>query len=417
MGQCVDLPHDLPVDARLQSLTPVAGTILPRSYERAFGLQGCSLYPTKFLAASSQAVDEHGGRRLRIALIVAPFIAVPPADYGGTELFVAHLAEGLKKEGVDVAVFANGESTVTTERRWLYEHSQWPIKVPEEAWLRELNHNSWAVRGASDCDLVHVQSPQGLAFSRFINCPFVLTLHGPHVPAISEYYGYFPDARYVCISNAQAKQESMPKMRTIHHGINLDLYHLVERKKQYLSFIGRIAPLKGTHLAIEVAQRTGIPLKIAGDVQPMYREYFEQKIRPHVDGKLVEYIGLADLAAKNELLGNSLAMLFPIQWNEPFGLVMVEAMACGTPVLAMPGGSVPEIVKDGVSGYICRSVREMSKRALGLDLNPVMVRRYVEDNFSIEKMVKRYIALYDETLNEKRSGLQGPPSLQPALHG
>ena len=110
-------------------------------------------------------------------------------------------------------------------------------------------------------------------------------------------------------------------------------------------------------------------------------------------------------------------MLFPIQWNEPFGLVMVEAMACGTPVLAMPGGSVPEIVKDGVSGYICRSVREMSKRALGLDLNPVMVRRYIEDNFSIEKMVKRYIALYDETLNEKRSGLQGPPSLQPALHG
>jgi len=134
----------------------------------------------------------------------------------------------------------------------------------------------------------------------------------------------------------------------------------------------------------------------------MYREYFEQKIRPHVDGKLVEYIGLADLAAKNELLGNSVAMLFPIQWNEPFGLVMVEAMACGTPVLAMPGGSVPEVIKDGVSGYICRSVREMSKRALDLNLNPAMVRRYVEDNFSIDKMVKQYIALYQEALNEKQ---------------
>jgi len=134
----------------------------------------------------------------------------------------------------------------------------------------------------------------------------------------------------------------------------------------------------------------------------MYREHFEQKIRPHVDGKLVEYIGLADLAAKNELLGNSVAMLFPIQWNEPFGLVMVEAMACGTPVLAMPGGSVPEVIKDGVSGYICRSVREMSKRALDLNLNPAMVRRYVEHNFSIDKMVKQYIALYQEALNEKQ---------------
>ena len=339
---------------------------------------------------------------MKIALIVAPFIAVPPADYGGTELFVAHLAEGLKKEGISVAVFANGESTVGAERRWLYEHSQWPIKVPEHAWLRELNHNSWAVRAASDCDLVHVQSAQGLAFSRFVNCPTVLTLHGPHIPALSEYYRYFPDAHYVCISDAQAKQESMPKMRTIPHGINLDLYHLVERKQQYLSFIGRIAPLKGTHLAIEVAQRTGIQLKIAGDVQPMYREYFEQKIKPHVDGRLVEYIGLADLAVKNELLGNSMAMLFPIQWNEPFGLVMVEAMACGTPVLAMPGGSVPEVIKDGVSGYICRSVREMSKRAADLNLNPAMVRRYVEENFSLEKMVKQYIALYQEALNENR---------------
>jgi glycosyltransferase involved in cell wall biosynthesis len=110
----------------------------------------------------------------------------------------------------------------------------------------------------------------------------------------------------------------MPKMRTIYHGIDLSLYHFVERKQQYLSFIGRITPLKGTHLAIEVAQRTGIPLKIAGDVQPpMYREYFEKRIRPQIDGKLVEYIGLTDLQGKNELLGNSMAMLFPIQWNEP----------------------------------------------------------------------------------------------------
>jgi glycosyltransferase involved in cell wall biosynthesis len=338
-------------------------------------------------------------------------IAVPPVDYGGTELFVAHLAEGLHKEGVSVAVFANGESTVNTERHSLYQHSQWPIKVPEHAWLRELNHNSWAVRGATDCDLIHVQSAQGLAFSRFVDRPTVLTLHGPHVPALSEYYRYFPDVHYVCISAAQCKQESMPKMRTIHHGIDLSLYQLVERKQQYLSFIGRIAPLKGTHLAIEVAQRAGIPLKIAGDVQPMYREYFEQKIRPHIDGKLVEYIGLADVRAKNELLGNSMAMLFPIQWNEPFGLVMVEAMACGTPVLAMPGGSVSEVIKDGVSGYVCRTVRQMTKRAGDLNFDPAAVRHYVEETFSTQKMVRHYMALYQEALDEKSAHAQAMGTL------
>jgi glycosyltransferase involved in cell wall biosynthesis len=328
---------------------------------------------------------------LKIALIAPPFIAIPPADYGGTELFVAHLAEGLQQLGLEVVVYTNRESTVNAECRWLYEHSDWPIKNPEHAFIRDLNHEAWAVHDAvAHCDIIHVQSAPAIAFSRFIERPMVLTLHGPHAPKLSEFYGYYPEVHYVCISEAQCKQESMPRMSTVHHGIDLTQYKLVENKQQYLSFIGRIAPLKGTHIAIDVAQRTGIPLKIAGDVQPMYREYFEKKIRPQIDGKLVEYIGLADLQAKNELLGNSMAMLFPIQWNEPFGLVMVEAMACGTPVLAMPGGSVPEVVREGVSGQICRTVVQMSKRARELNFNPRSVRQYVEDNFSIERMAKQY---------------------------
>jgi glycosyltransferase involved in cell wall biosynthesis len=291
---------------------------------------------------------------LKVALIAAPFIAVPPANYGGTELFVAHLAEGLSREGVEVVVYANGESTVKTELRSVYPRSEWPIKVAENAWLRELNHESWAVHdAATDCDVIHVQSAQAVTLSRFAKRPFVLTLHGAHAAALSELYHFYPDVHYVCISDAQCRQERMPKMRTIHHGIDLSRYRLVQKKQQYLSFIGRISPIKGTHLAIDVARRTGIPLKIAGEVQPANREYFERKIKPEIDGSLVEYIGPANLEAKNELLGNSMAMLFPIQWNEPFGLVVVEAMACGTPVLAMPGGSVPEIVRDGTSGYIC----------------------------------------------------------------
>lgn len=337
---------------------------------------------------------------MKVALIAAPFIAVPPANYGGTELFVAQLAEGLQKAGAEVVVYANGESKAKVECRWIYQHSQWPIKVPEHASMKELNHVSWAIRDADkDCDLIHLQSPRGLAFSPFVRRPTILTLHGPHDPQLSEFYAYYPDTYYVGISAAQCTQETMPRMRTIHHGIDLSQYRLVENKQQYLSFIGRIAPLKGTHLAIEVAQRTGIPLKIAGDVQPAYREYFERKIKPQIDGKLVEYVGLADLKAKNELLGNSLAMLFPIQWNEPFGLVMVEAMACGTPVLAMPGGSVREVVREGVGGHVCRTVKDLAKRAQTLKIDPALVRRYVEENFSIERMVRNYLSLYEEAMS------------------
>lgn len=339
---------------------------------------------------------------MRIALIAAPLIAVPPAEYGGTELFVAQLAEGLGRAGVDAVVYTNGESTVQAERRWLYEHSQWPIKQPERAWFRELNHTSWAIQDAlRDCDVIHVQSPQGLAFSHIVDRPFVLTLHGPHEDYLSDYYARYPEVHYVCISDSQCKRESMPHMRTIHHGIDLSLYQVVEHKQQYLSFIGRIAPIKGTHIAIEVAHRTGVPLKIAGEVQPAFREYFENKIRPKIDGKLVEYIGPADLQAKNELLGNSMAMLFPIQWNEPFGLVMVEAMACGTPVIALPGGSVPEVVVEGVSGHICRSLRDMSRCVRDLNFQPATVRRYVEENFSVEAMTQKYIHLYEEALQRK----------------
>ena len=341
---------------------------------------------------------------MKIALVAPSFIAVPPADYGGTELFVAHLAEGLANVGVEVTVYANGESTVNVERRGIYGHSQWPIKVPERALLREINHQSWAMHDAlRDFEVIHVQSAQGLAFSRFLPCGVVLTLHGPHEEYLSEFYSFYPDVHYVCISDAQCQTEKMPKMRTIHHGIDTAQYRFSERKQHYLSFIGRIAPLKGTHIAIEVAKRTGVPLKIAGDVQPVYREYFEKKIKPHVDGRFIEYVGLADHQAKNELLCNSMAMLFPIQWNEPFGLVMVESMACGTPVVAMAGGSVPEVVCDGVSGYICRSVSQMARRVSDLDIAPATVRKYVEENFSIEQMVRAYVSLYEKVLSEGRS--------------
>ena len=163
-----------------------------------------------------------------------------------------------------------------------------------------------------------------------------------------------------------------------------------------MSFLGRIAPFKGAHLAIEVAKNCGIPLKIAGEVQPMFQEYFDTQVRPQIDGKFIQYVGEADLRAKNELLGDSLALLFPIEWDEPFGLVMVEAMACGTPVLALPGGAVAEVVSDGVSGYVCQWLDEMADYARDVEtlICPSAVRKYVEQRFNAERIAAEYVQLY-----------------------
>lgn len=336
---------------------------------------------------------------MRIGFIAPPFISVPPKDYGGTELFIAQLAEGLKARGIDSIVYTNAESTVPVEKRWLYERSEWPIKSDIYSYIKEANHTSWAMQEAvSTCDVLHIQAACALTYSRFVKLPIAYTLHGPHEPKLRDLYRHFPHVSYVCISQFQCEQEAMPYRRTIHHGIDLTNYELKEEKQPYLSFIGRIAPIKGVHLAISAAKAAGVPLKIAGDIQPVYREYFERKIKPEIDGDFIQYIGVADLKAKNELLGNSIAMLFPIQWNEPFGLVMVEAMACGTPVLALRGGSVPEVVKDGVSGYVCRSVRELAKRVKQLDFKPAAVRAYVAENFSLERMVREYEQAYRDAI-------------------
>ncbi len=336
---------------------------------------------------------------MRVALIAPPFISVPPRAYGGTELFIAQLSVGLRKLGIDVVVYTNGESTVSVEKRWLYEKSQWPIRGEIYDNLKDINHTSWAILDAApDCDVIHLNNVPGLVHSRYLPTPFVYTIHHPHQEPLSEFYGFFPQVSYVTISDFQRFREKMPKIRTIHHGLDLSRYEFREKKDKYLSFIGRIAPIKGPHLAIQVAKRTGIPLQIAGEVQPMYRPYFDAEVKPHLDGKLIQYIGEADLEAKNELLGNSLAMLFPIQWDEPFGLVMAEAMACGTPVLALPGGSVSEIVRNGVSGYVCGSVEELAARAQDVQgtLKPSEVRRYAEQHFSLERMVAEYAELYAE---------------------
>ncbi len=341
---------------------------------------------------------------MRVALIAPPFLPVPPEKYGGTELFIAQLAEGLKSSGIDVVVYSNGESTVGVETRWLYKNRKWPIRGEVFDNLQDFNHVSWAIcDAAADCDVIHLNSVPGLMFTRFApSSSFVYTMHHAHEDHLSEIYQFFPQVEFITISDFQRQHETMLRMRTIHHGIDLNWYRLQNKKQEYFCFLGRIAPIKGTHLAIEVAKRAGIPLKIAGEVQPIFQDYFDAEIKPHIDGKFIEYVGEADLPTKNELLGNALAMLFPIQWNEPFGLVMIEAMACGTPVLALPGGAVEEVVCDGVSGFVCRSIDEMVQRAVALPgaFSPSKVRQYCQQYFSLERMVVDYIALYQSLVGE-----------------
>jgi glycosyltransferase involved in cell wall biosynthesis len=339
---------------------------------------------------------------MKIALVAPPFIAVPPRKYGGTELFVAELAEGLQQEGAKVVLYANGESTVSVETRWIYEQEDWPLESEVEASLKGISHSAWAVQDAAqDADVIHVNSAPALSFSHFVEQPFVYTVHHVYEQPLAEYYARLPKVQYVTISDFQQQKLRMPHMRTIHHGLKSSLYQLQETKQPYLCFLGRVAPPKGTHLAIEIAKRAGIALKIAGEIQPIYQQYWETQVQPHVDGKFIEYVGELGPEEKNELLGNAMALLFPIQWDEPFGLVMIEAMACGTPVLAMPGGSVAEVVKEGAGGHVRNSVNELADCARNLKIAPRDVRRYMEENFSVQRMVRDYLKLYSDVASGK----------------
>jgi glycosyltransferase involved in cell wall biosynthesis len=338
---------------------------------------------------------------MRIALIAPPFIAVPPQKYGGTELFIAELARGLQQQGINVTVYTNGESTLDVPMRWLYPKGEWPPHGEMESTLRSLNHFSWAIKEASqEADIIHLNSATGLSLARFTDVPMVYTVHHAHDPILSEFYQSYPQVSYVTISDFQRHKLFMPEMRTIHHGINPAIYPVIEKKQPYLSFLGRIAPPKGTHLAIEIAKKSAIPLKIAGEIQPIYKNYWETMVKPHVDGKFIEYVGEVGMEDKVELLGNSAAMLFPVQWDEPFGLVMIESMACGTPVLALPGGSVAEVVKEDVSGNVRGSAPELAECARNLNFHPRIVRRYMEEVFSVERMTREYINLYTEILHD-----------------
>ena len=339
---------------------------------------------------------------MRVAIIASPFIPVPPVRYGGTELFVANLAEALEAKGVETVVYSNGASTVKAENRWRYLEPDWPPASELGCLTKELDHISWSLEDAADhCDILHINSALAVTYSRFVQRPVICTMHHPHEVALTDIYQRNRQVTYAAISRDQASRHTTLNPHVIPHGIDLTKYRLQTRKDGYLCFLGRIAPIKGTHIAIEVAKKAGIPLKIAGEIQPIFRDYYDAMVKPHVDGRFIEYVGEADLEAKNQLLGGSLGMLFPIQWAEPFGLVMVEAMACGTPVFAFNGGAVQEVICPGVSGSICTYPDEMAACVQNMVFKPAAVRNWVTKMFSAEVMAERYLDLYRIALSRK----------------
>jgi len=342
-----------------------------------------------------------------IALIAPPFIPVPPDAYGGTELFLAHLARGLDARGHRVTVYAVGDSRLDCELKWRYPHRDWPVTEPVAAQLKNADHTAWAMHDAArSADVIHINDIVGVPLTRFLDQPVVLTIHHPHEPVLTAQYERYPNVRYVAISHFQARLEPMPQLSVIHHGIPLGDYRFCVEKDDYLLFLGRMAPCKGPHLAIEVARRAGLRLKLAGEIQPVFRAYWDEQVAPFVDGVRVEYVGEADHRLKNDLFARARALLFPIQWDEPFGLVLVEALACGTPVLALPGGAVAEIVKDGVSGWMCRDVGEMAERAASVHIPAESCRTWAAEHFSCDRMVSRYIGVYERAIESRADHAQ-----------
>jgi glycosyltransferase involved in cell wall biosynthesis len=335
---------------------------------------------------------------MRISLIAPPFIEVPPARYGGTELFVANLAGELHSRGHEVTVYANGASQLPCRVKWRYQNADWPLTDPLRAQLKNYDHTAWAIHDAAfaGSDVIHLNDAVGVPLTMFTDRPIVFTIHHPQEPALSELYEKYGRIHYVTIAHWLASREPMPRLHVIPHGIPVTDYVFSDEKDDYVAFLGRMAPCKGPHLAIDAARTAGVRLKLAGEIQPLYSDYWHNQVLPGIDGDQIEYIGEADRFLKNQLLSRARALLFPIQWEEPFGLVMIEAMACGTPVLAFAGGAVREVIRDGVNGWTCRDIDEMSRRIAAGDIEPKACRDFVETHYSVSAMSDRYLAVYQQ---------------------
>lgn len=335
--------------------------------------------------------------RLRIAQVAPLSESVPPQLYGGTERVVATLTDELVRRGHEVTLFASGDSRTDATLVSLAPKALRLAKCADPLAVHLLLVEHVAQR-ADDFDIIHFHiAPLHFSIARRMTTPHVTTLHGrldlPELPAV---YGEFSDLPFVSVSDAQ--RQPLPRQNwvgTIHHGLPTRELQFGRGEGHYLAFLGRISPEKRVDRAIAIAKACGWPLKIAAKVDSADQVYFERQIQPLLDHPLIEYVGEIAEAQKGEFLGGALALLFPIDWPEPFGLVMIEAMACGTPVVAIRGGSVAEVLDHGVTGFICDDLDQAidaTRRVHTIDRR--VCRRTFERRFTASRMAEEYIQLY-----------------------
>jgi len=352
---------------------------------------------------------------MRIGQVSPLYESVPPKLYGGTERVVSYLTEELVRQGHDVTLFASGDSETAADLVAVTPRS---LRLDDHC-VDQLAHHIVLVERvrqmAREFDVIHYHIDYlHFPVSRRMSVPYVTTLHGRlDLPDLQPVYREFHDTPIVSISDAQ--RVPLPHagwIATVPHGLPVDLYDGHESPGDYLAFIGRISPEKGADRAIEIARRSGLPLRIAAKVDDVDRAYFEEHIEPLLQGEGVEFVGEIGERDKNEFLGRARALVFPIDWPEPFGLVMIEAMACGTPVVAFPGGSVPEVLEDGVTGFIVDTVADAvaAVRRTG-DLDRRRCRTEFEHRFTAERMARDYVAVYERLTAEPRQRrAQGEPA-------
>lgn len=331
---------------------------------------------------------------LRVAMLAPIAWRTPPRHYGPWERVVSLLTEGLVARGVDVTLFATADSLTSARLAWVcprpYEEA--PDIVPK-AW--ECLHVARVLERAGEFDLIHNHFDfLPLTYSGFVDTPMVTTIHGFSSAGILPVYrAYNGRTTYVSISDADRCPE-LDYVATVHHGIDLAAFTPRLVADDYLLFFGRFHPDKGAHDAVEIARRSGMRLRMAGIVQD--RAYWERFVAPHIDGDRVTYEGSVGPCERDRLLGGARALLHPIHFDEPFGLSVVEAMACGTPVIAYARGSMPEIVWPGVNGFLVGDVDDAVRAVARLDeVSRAQCRFMAESRFSVEQMVDRYLRVYE----------------------
>ena len=355
---------------------------------------------------------------MRIAQLAPLQESVPPAKYGGTERVVSVLTEELVRRGHAVTLFATGDSTTAARLVPVVPQALRPLGVPDYLPATMLSLGQVFERAAEfDVIHAHVDVP-ALPFARLVTTPVLLTMHGRlDLAWLRPLFDAYRDANLVSVSDNQRRL--LPRwnwLGSVYNGINLPDYNFHARPGVYLAFLGRLAPDKGVEDAIAVARMTGLPLKLAAKIDPIDRAYYEQRIAPLLADPQFTYVGEVDQRTKDAFLGGALALLFPIRWPEPFGLVMAEALATGTPVIAGRFGSVPEVIEDGVTGFICDSVEEMALAVERVgELDRAACRKAALERFSAAQMASGYEALYQRVAGRRTTPViaLGPRSAPP----